>query len=111
MELFGDPDKPSAYGLTLDKGRESAISCIQAHRDHLLKVAGSIPEKYAPRPHITIARPPRSASDALRLAGESWALSVVPPDTQFDLDKLALYTWADDRSVQQFKIVSTLKLD
>ncbi|MFK7848556.1 MAG: 2'-5' RNA ligase family protein [Rhodothermales bacterium] len=111
MELFGDPDKPSAYALTLEKGRENAISCMQTHRDHLLSVAGSSPEKYKPRPHITIARPPRSASDTLRLAGESWALSVTPPDTQFNLDKLALYTWADDRSVQQFKIVSTLKLD
>lgn len=111
MELFGDPDKPSAYALTLDRGRENAIACIVMHRDHLLLIAGSRPDNYKPRPHITIARPPRSASDALRLEGEAWTHSIVPPETELWLNRLALYTWADDRSIQQFKIVATLELE
>ncbi len=110
IEPFGNPAKPSAFALTLDKGKNQAIAYMEAHQAGLLAIAGAGPEKYTPRPHITIARPPRSASDELRAEGIAWLESVVPPEPELTLDQLALYTWSDDRKKQQFKIVESVKL-
>ncbi len=106
---FGDPEKPSAYAFTLNSGREEVVSYMERHRKGILDIVDRAP-KYAPRPHLTIARPPRKASDALRAEGLAWIETIVAPEERLVLDKLALYTWADDRKKQQFKIVEAVDL-
>lgn len=110
MAAFGNPEKPSAYAFTLDSGRNEVIAIMQEYRDRLLEIAEKGPDRYAPRPHLTVARPPRSASDALRAMGLEWAIAVPPPAEVFSLDKIALYTWSENRAERQFKIVKSVSL-
>ncbi len=105
MEPFGNPDRPSAYAFTLDRGRDQVVDYMHEHTNALLEIAGKEKESRAPRPHVTIARPPRRASDELRAEGLAWLEQVEPPATLLQIDKVALFTWADDRKRQQFKIV------
>ncbi|MEM8486288.1 MAG: hypothetical protein AAF564_12120 [Bacteroidota bacterium] len=109
MMPFGNPEKPSAYAFTLVNATEAIVNYMLYHRDNVLAAAGREP-LYTPRPHLTVARPPRSASDRLRAVGTVWATSVTPPVVSLTLDKLALYTWADNREIQQFKLVESIKL-
>lgn len=110
MEPFGNPEKPTAYAFTLDKGRDQVSAYMLSSRDRLLEIAGKDAEKYKPRPHITIARPPRRASDGLRAEGLLWLKHVDPPPDVMRLDHLALYTWSDDRVTRQFRIVEKIQL-
>lgn len=109
MEAFGDPLKPSAYAFTLGTGWAQVSSYMQAYRDSVLAAVGREPV-YKPRPHITVARPPRKAGDALRARGTAWATGVIPPDVSLQLDSLALYTWAENREIKQFEAVETAML-
>ena len=110
MEPFGNPEQPSAYAFTLDKGREEVVSYIASFRDGLLEIAGRSAEQRKPRPHVTIARPPRGASATLRAEGLRWLKQVRPPRGSLRLDQLALYTWSDDRLERQFKVVARVRL-
>lgn len=106
MAPFGNPKRPSAYAFTLDKGRAAVVDYMQRHANALLEIAGKEAEARPPRPHITVARPPRKASSDLRAAGMAWLESIDPPADLLCIDQMALYTWADDRKARQFKIVA-----
>ena len=106
MAPFGNPRKPSAYAFTLEKGRAALVNYMQRHTGELLAVAGKAAQERPPRPHITVARPPRKASSDLRAAGMAGLESIDPPADLLRIDQLALYTWADDRKARQFKIVA-----
>ena len=112
MAPFGNPERPSAYAFTIDHGKEKLVKWMKFHRDGLLELAGKKSEKYrTPIPHITIARPPRNASDELRSKGLEWALNFPQIEVSTELRGIALYTWSDDRTRQQFKMVKSLSWD
>lgn len=112
MTPFGNPMKPSAYAFTLNKGRDELAAILVNYRDELLRLSGKKEDKYPnPTPHLTVARPPRDASDELRKRGTDWATNFPIPDVSLPVDSIALYTWSDDREMQQFKIVESSLLD
>ncbi len=111
MAPFGNPEKPSAYAFTIATGKERLVAWMLAYRDVLLEIAGKNSEQYRdPIPHITVARPPRNASDNLRATGLAWVQHFPVKEVTLKLDELALYTWSDDRTLHQFKVVESLKL-
>lgn len=109
---FGPQERPSAFAFTIEQGSEQLNRCRERWQLKMLEAAGQPPDPWEGnwRPHITIARPPRNADDALRSEGVAWAGQIVPPADAFCLDQLALYTWHDNRPQRQFKIVASRKL-
>lgn len=107
---FGRPDHPSAYSFILEKGREETIALIKEVRDDAIDAAGARPDYRPPKPHLTIGRPPRRISRDESVSYRNWIRAVEPPSTELLLDRIALYTWSDDRSERQFKIEATIPM-
>jgi 2'-5' RNA ligase len=106
VEPMGRPKRPSAYSLVLAEGREAVAAYMGAHRGALLAAAGARPDTRPPLPHITVGRPPFKADAEARRALQAWADGAPPVGARLRLDRLALYTWSDDRKARQFRIVS-----
>ena len=102
---FGAKKRPSALSFVLEAGHDEIAAYMERNRTAILRGAGRPPDKRPPRPHLTIARIPRRADDKLREAALNWAESVETPGLGITLDRMALYSWADDRTERQFKIV------
>ena len=94
---MGSPRSPSAFSALLEEGRAEVEAEMGAARVACFTAAGSLPEKWPPKAHVTVARPGRNATPEVREAGRLWgaALSLGAPEVL--LDRLALYTWAADR--------------
>ncbi len=107
---LGKPRRPSAFGLDLGDGGEAVAQVIGQWRDPLRQAAGLAAETRAPRPHLTLGRPPRRGGDAIRARARHWVETYSPPATPITLDRIALYTWAADRRERQFRIVDTAAL-
>lgn len=110
VKPFGRPSKPSAFSLTITRGRPMLCDALRGLGDEVREAAGLEPERREPRPHITVARPHRKASKEVRDAGIAWARGAAIPQTSLRLDKLALYTWSDDRKRVLFRKVALLDL-
>jgi 2'-5' RNA ligase len=108
LEPFGGRT-PSAYSFVLDSGRAEVSDYVAAVRDRALSAADARPDTRPPKPHLTIARPPRKASTSERREAAAWARRVVPPAEALQLDRIALFTWADDRRARQFQIVREVR--
>jgi len=100
----------SALSALLDRGREETEAFIGAVRDPLSEAALGRREKRAPKAHVTIARPQRRATDTDRESGRAWADTLDLRAVQQTLDRVALYTWSDDRPRRLFKIIAERKL-
>src|SRR5579871_3723155 len=87
----------SALSALFDRGREEATALLANLRDPLADAASSRREMRSPKPHVTIARPRRRATDAERRAGLTWAGALDLHSMPARLDRIALYTWSDDR--------------
>ena len=95
----------SALSALLDRGRTEAIAHLASTRDVLTEAALGRREKRAPKPHITLARPPLRANEASRAEGLAWARGVSLRSVARRLDRIALYTWHENRKEQLFRIV------
>ena len=95
----------SALSLEVTSGRETACGLIAELRDPLLAAVDARPDERPPLPHITIARPIRKYKAPGRRAALAWADQLQPLDITVTLDRIALYTWAEDRRQRQFQIV------
>ncbi len=108
---FGNPKQPSAFALTIAQGREAVCEALTGCGAAVLRAASCPPDRYKePRPHVTVARPPLRPTLADQMIGEAWAGNTEPPVVAIQLDRLALYTWSDDRRNNQFKIVEAIPL-
>lgn len=105
---FGNPRAPSAFSLEVhgDAIRED----IGAYRGALYAAADARPDDRLPRAHCTVARPRREASGLERAQGLAWASHVPPLNREVLLDRLALYTWSEDRRARQFQRVRERRL-
>lgn len=116
---MGNPRRPTALSVVLDQGREEAIALIASMKDDMLSAAGARSDTRAIKPHITVARPPRKASAAERKRAVAWAEDVDPVGVAVTLDRVALYTWSEDRRERkprgggrrQFRVVVERALD
>lgn len=99
--------RPSALSLSVSHGREQAVDLIARWRNPLIAAAQARPDERPPLPHITVARPRRRADADGRRAALAWAERAAVPDVLIPMERIALYTWADDRgaSNRQFQIV------
>ena len=107
---MGNPRRPSAISVVLTDGHEEVSRFIEALRGGVCEAAGVEPDKRAPLPHITIARPPRKVDPGLLRQAMAWAKAAPPVDVELTLDRLALYTGSDDRTVRQYRAVESTLL-
>ncbi len=96
--LLGHPRHPTAVARLLGEGAGVLVTHLAAQRDRALAAAGCAPERRAPLPHATIARVRRRASATERTAAESWARAIVPSAQRVMIDRVALYTWSEERA-------------
>jgi 2'-5' RNA ligase len=101
----------SAMTLSLAQGRQQVADLMRQHRTPLLEAAGARPDHRDPLPHATFARPIRKYGAQGRQAALHWMAEKQVPETSFKLEKIALYTWSEQRPTLQFKIVAEKDLD
>ena len=102
---MGKPRQYSALALELEAGRGAVADAIGRWRGPMFKAADARPERRPPLPHCTVCRPSRRASEAERQAGLDWARGVAPLGVPLRLDRLTLYTWAENRHAGLFRAV------
>lgn len=97
----------TALSALLEGGRDETTRLVGELRDVLSDAALGRREKRPPKPHVTIARPGRRATDAARAAGLSWAEGLDLRQNQARLERIALYTWAEgNRRERLFRVVA-----
>jgi 2'-5' RNA ligase len=94
LEALGARRRPSAFSVVLTDGHDEVAAFMASLQGPALEAAGCPPEKRAPLPHVTVARPRRQARDAERRRAAEWALARPPVDVEVVLDRLHLYTGA-----------------
>jgi 2'-5' RNA ligase len=110
---MGPLRRPSAYALTLGRGRRLTARLIEACRAAALAGADLPRDERPPLPHITLARPrrrPVGAPDS-REAMAAWLARAPVPHTTFTLAEIGLYRWAEDRRERLFAIALRRPLD
>jgi 2'-5' RNA ligase len=108
IEPFGgNKHKPSAYAVVPKNNVHELKDFMAIHRNEVARAAHARPDSRTPRPHITVARPRRRATYEQRNILHHWALRQKTEDVVLPLEKLALYTWSDERDERLFKIVET----
>ena len=108
VAAFGNPRRPSAFSVEI--ASPVLRDAIAGLRDLACEAAGVAPDDHPPRPHATLVRPRRVATDAQRAAGLAWARSVPPLERLARFDRLALYTWSAERGERLFVKVEEMGL-
>lgn len=94
----------SALAFSIES--EALRNAIAEQRDPWMTLADRPPEHRDPLPHLTFARPDRRASSAQLRAIRNWMDELNPPrDSAAAFEGPMLFTWADDRTQRQFKVV------
>lgn len=102
---MGPKREYSALSALLERGREPCRQLILGLRDVVSVAATGRREARAPVPHVTLARPPRRASADARRAGLLWAAGLDLGGVSAELNRVALYTWAEGgRQQRLFRI-------
>lgn len=102
---MGPKRKYSALSALLAEGRAATEACIGALRDAPTLAAKGREEQRPPKAHVTIARPFR-AKESERAAGLAWARGIDLSGVCATLDRVALYTWNENRRERLFRIVA-----
>jgi len=111
VEPMGPRRRYSALSALLDSGRNEVARAISSLRDPLCDAALGRRDVRPPKPHVTIGRPGRNASEVARAAGLDWARALDLRHVVARLDRLALYTWSEgNRRERLFRIVAELEL-
>lgn len=104
---MGPKREYSALSALLGRGRADAERYIEWLRDVVSEAAIGRRERRPPKPHLTLARPGRRATEATRRAGLDWAAKLDLSGVEAQLDRLALYTWSDgNRRERLFRVVA-----
>jgi RNA 2',3'-cyclic 3'-phosphodiesterase len=108
---MGSSRRPSAYSAVLREGREVVEAAMGPARERACAAAGVEPDRRAPKAHVTIARPAKSASELERREGLRWASSLDLGAPRLRLERVALYGWSLDRGKGPlFRVVSEVRL-
>jgi 2'-5' RNA ligase len=98
-------ERCSAVSFALQEGRVQAAQLIADWRDECCQLAEVPPDTRPPLPHITVARPDRRAGADAQRAAVEWA-KATRMHANGVFDRIALYTWSQDRRRRQFRIVA-----
>lgn len=101
---LGRPRRPSAYGLDL-LADETFVHWMAHWRDRLRAAADVEPETRSVRPHVTLARPPRTAGPAIQQRARAWLDNTEPEAASLLLDRIVLYTSSDGAGPQRYRWV------
>jgi 2'-5' RNA ligase len=101
----------TALSALLAEGRPEATRCVGELGGLLCETALGRRPSRPPKPHVTLARPRRRASDADRAAGLAWAAQLDLLAVRQTLTRIALYTWAAVRRERLFRIVAERSLE
>lgn len=107
---MGPPRRYSALSALLTRGSEPATAAIAALRDVLADAAGVARDTREPKAHVTVARPTGRATPSERRAGLAWAAALDLGSVEARLDRIALYTWSEERAERQFRVVAERRL-
>jgi len=110
VEAMGSPRAYSALSALLDQGRHETEARIGEMRDALTDSANGRRDRRKPKAHVTLARPRHRATDAQRAAGLDWARGLDLRGVHATLDRVALFTWHEQRGERLFQPVATRKL-
>lgn len=102
---MGNPRRYSALSALLESGRAEVEASMGASRAAACEAAGVALDERPPKAHVTIARPGRSASDADRRDALRWARGIDLRGVVARLERVALYTWSEDRLERLFRVV------
>ncbi|HWA73181.1 MAG TPA: hypothetical protein VG937_12620 [Polyangiaceae bacterium] len=108
---MGPRGRYSALSALLNEGREVTESRITQLRDALTAAATGRIEKREAKAHVTLARPGARATDAQRASGLTWASGLDLSGQRARLERVALYTWSENRAERAFRIVTERTLD
>jgi RNA 2',3'-cyclic 3'-phosphodiesterase len=109
---MGPKREYSALSALLERGRAEMTERIAMLRDVASEAALGRREKRAPKPHVTVARPQRRATEAARAAGLQWASALDLRRIEASLKRIALYTWSEgNRRERLFRIVAERPLE
>jgi 2'-5' RNA ligase len=106
VPMGGSRRSYTALSALLDRGQPEAVALLTEFRDVLTEAASGRRETRTPKPHVTIARPRRRATDIDRQAGLAWAERLDLRGIPARLDRIALYTWPELRRERLFQIVA-----
>lgn len=101
--LMGHPKRGTALSAEIDQGCDLLAKQIGERRSLVLDTAGARPDKYAPRPHMTIARIRRRVPRSARETALRWAAGLDLSGLCVSIERIALYTWSDERPRVQFR--------
>lgn len=102
---MGNPRRYSALSVLLADGKERVCELLDQVKAPMLEAVGAKPDSRPHKPHITVARPKRKASKQDRREGLDWAADFDLSDVRVRLNRIALYTWSEDRRERLFHIV------
>lgn len=103
VRAMGNPRRPSALSAVVTGGAAELTAVISSLRDPVCAEAGARLDDRPPLPHVTIARPSRSATAAERDAAVAWAAGLDLGRPRVTLSRLVLYGWAEDRLARLFR--------
>jgi 2'-5' RNA ligase len=104
VEPMGNRWRPSAIAICSATVDSSVGRFIDQTRDLATFKAGVEPELRAPRPHVTVIRPPKRGSLEEIREILDWASGTAPLDLPLRFSRLALYTRSVERG-RQFQTV------
>lgn len=94
---MGPPARFSALSALIAHHREPIERAMGECRERAWTAAGAASESRPPKAHVTLSRPDRRTSDRERRAGLAWASTLAIEPVAILLDRVALYTWSDER--------------
>ncbi len=100
---MGNLRRPSALSALVAGGREELAAAMSAVRAEMWRAAGARPDDRAPLPHVTTARPRRSARPDEIRAAIAWARRLDLGRPLVRLSRLALYARSEDRERRLFR--------
>lgn len=105
LTTFPPERRPTVVSFTLREGYDETCGLIRRWREPLLTAGHARPDTREPLPHVTVARIHRDAGYREIEDISAWAFSRTVPPVSVAIDRVALYTWADDRRERQFKVI------
>lgn len=107
---MGPAGRYSALAALLVEGREALERAIALVREPICAAARVAADPRPVAAHVTLARPRRRATPEARRQGLRWAAALRLHDVRIRIDRVSLYTWAQDRTERLFRRVETTLL-
>jgi 2'-5' RNA ligase len=104
VEALGSARRPSALSALVGTGRQCVEEACTAVRDGMWERAQAKRDTRPALAHVTLARAQRRATRAEWATALRWAHDLELGAPSCRLDRIALYTWSDDRAQSLFRV-------